>query len=153
MHVLQHKTLGVPESVIGFRYLEETEVELDFRLLKQWVSNKLVEWYEKHSQHQQSLFNLTRPIKIKIFWKGELVHTLMQKRMTKDRIKREEDVPFQLKNCMYILGPYKEKSLDKKEIIRPLESIDLQKAFNSIEYLNRERTKYGTPVIYTGWTN
>ena len=53
MHVLQHKTLGVPESVIGFRYLEETEVELDFRLLKQWVSNKLVEWYEKHSQHQQ----------------------------------------------------------------------------------------------------
>jgi hypothetical protein len=135
-----------------------TDEEKSENFLRLWASHELYKWYSEWVPvFNLRTFHLRKIIKIDVYWNNKLERSYVQKRLTKDLIFDEKkEYKIRLKDGIYVLKPFiaNYKNLTKKQYLeKPIQPSNFSVLLNSIEYQQKPKIKFATPILYTGMTN
>jgi hypothetical protein len=141
---------------IGFFVEDDTEEVVSVSQIKWWASLLLYQWNKLKELEKKQTFYKKSPIKIEAFIDSKLVATFTQIRITKDTVvKKDRDMPFPFSEKPYLLVNYLEPQKGKNNLNREekaREDFNSNKHFNTIEFYNKNFPRFGSPIIFTGWT-
>ncbi|OSZ77809.1 hypothetical protein CAP36_15735 [Chitinophagaceae bacterium IBVUCB2] len=139
-------------KLVGFNKSSEQIEDIDIISLKFWLSVLLYDWYTFKEFTGAQVFDLNLPINIQAKW-GELKFYFTQTHISKQKLEllSNNEVGFRLSNKFYLLNPsntqmdvligYKEKFNNMDPILA------------KIEYKLIDKSKFYSPIIYTGMKN